>query len=230
MANFRNLLPHRCILCHQQTQHYRHHLCQTCRDDLPFPLYLCLGCAKSIEHDSLLCGECLAAPPRYLLLTASDYLTPIKELISSLKYRKNRLAAFELALHLSHRVRYCIKQQHIDKPQLLIPVPLHPTRQRRRGFNQALLIAQHLGDLLDIPVDNCCQRIIATPAQAQLSAKQRSHNLDGAFRLRQPITADTIALIDDVYTTGATMAELSDTINPQQHIEIQHWCIARTLT
>lgn len=229
IAKFRDAMPHRCLLCHQQTLYYHHHLCQTCRHDLPFPTYLCLGCANVLEADAELCGQCQAAPPKHLLITACDYLSPVKELISSLKYRRNKLAAFELARHLSIRAQYCVKQDYIAKPQLLIPVPLHPIRQRSRGFNQAQLIAEHLGEILDIRVANCCERIIATPAQAQLSAKQRSNNMAGAFKLIRPITAPVIAIIDDVYTTGATMTELAATINSDQGLDIQYWCITRTL-
>jgi len=229
LHRLRQQLPHRCLLCFQQTQDYRQQLCQNCRSDLPYPSYLCIGCAATLVTDIALCGSCLHTPPRYPLITASDYLSPIKELISSLKYRRNTLAAFELAHHLSRRIEHNIEQGHITKPALLIPVPLHRMRLLSRGFNQAELIARSLGQLLDIPVATPCQRHIATSAQAQLNAKQRRHNLDGAFKITTAISATSIALVDDVYTTGATMNELAATINQQQSIDIQYWCIARTL-
>ena len=108
-------------------------------------------------------------------------------------------------------------------------MPLHRWRLLSRGFNQAELIANHLGQLLNIAVATPCQRVIATPAQAQLNAKQRRHNLDGAFSFPATLAVDNIALVDDVYTTGATMNELANTITKQQPIDIQYWCIARTL-
>ncbi|NRA72076.1 MAG: ComF family protein [Gammaproteobacteria bacterium] len=229
LAHIRMLLPHRCLLCHQQTEHYQQQLCNTCRDDLPFPEFLCLGCANEIHQHMMFCGQCQIAPPPHLLITACHYLSPIKELISSLKYRKNQIAARELARHLALRVTDCVERQQIELPQLLIPVPLHFTRQLSRGFNQAQLIADHLGELLGIPVGNYCRRIKPTPAQAQLNAQQRSHNLDGVFQLSQSFEQSSVALIDDVFTTGSTMLELTRTINQQHNVDIQYWCISRTL-
>ena len=229
LAKLRQQLPHRCLLCFQQTQAYHQHLCNCCRTDLPYPPFLCLGCASTLASDSALCGTCLHQPPLHPLLTASDYLSPLKELISALKYRGNSQAAFELARHLSRRVEHSISQGYINKPELLIPVPLHRWRLLSRGFNQAELIANHLGQLLNIAVATPCQRVIATPAQAQLNAKQRRHNLDGAFSFPATLAVDNIALVDDVYTTGATMNELANTITKHQPIDIQYWCIASTL-
>jgi ComF family protein len=229
LKRLRDKLPHRCLLCFQQTRHFDDHLCDCCRADLPYPQYICLGCAKPLTIESVLCGRCHIEPPQHLLITASNYLSPIKELISSLKYRGNKLAAFELARHLSVRVQRAITQGDIEQPQLLVPVPLHRRRLISRGFNQAELIATHLGQILNIPVADSCQRRIATSAQAQLNAQQRRHNLDGAFKLVSPITVSRIAIIDDVYTTGATINELSKEIKQQYQIDIQYWCIARTL-
>lgn len=228
-GHIRNSLPHRCILCHQQTSSFKHYLCATCRIDLPYPKFLCLGCATELPNETKFCGHCLTTLNSHSLITACDYQTPIKELISSLKYKKNYSAAAELALHLSHRVCQYIDLGYIEQPQLLIPVPLHRYRQIKRGFNQAELIALHLGRLLGIPVANSCTRVLATPAQSHLNSQQRRHNLDRAFKLTSPIDANNIALIDDVYTTGATMRELSRTIEHSQKITIQYWCIARTL-
>ncbi|NRA60010.1 MAG: ComF family protein [Psychrobium sp.] len=225
----RNTLPHCCLLCNRNTANYRDHLCLVCRQDLPYPDQLCLGCGAPIPSAVSFCGKCQQSPPTNILVTASSYHSPSKELISSLKYHGNYLAARELSRHLARRVQQLLQQQLIDKPQFLVPVPLHWRRQHARGFNQAALLAQGLSEFLDIPLLHCCKRIKATTAQAQLSAKQRQHNLDNVFELSCPIKGDCIALIDDVFTTGATMQELSKTILAQQSVEIQYWTIARTL-
>ena len=75
-------------------------------------------------------------------------------------------------------------------PEIIIPVPLHRTRLRERGFNQALEIARPIARSLDIPVDyKSCERVRKTPAQSLLPAAERRKNIKGAFRVTRPITA-----------------------------------------
>ncbi|OIQ48612.1 MAG: hypothetical protein BM565_00365 [Gammaproteobacteria bacterium MedPE] len=162
-------------------------------------------------------------------MTGGYYQTPIKQLLSDFKYRQQMSLARELAHFLARRIYKLIDQEIIAMPQAIQPVPLHWRRQAKRGFNQAQLIANELSQYLNIPVIENIKRLRSTQSQAELDAKQRQHNLDNAFQLRKPITYNSIALVDDVYTTGATMHEISETILQQQTIEIQHWAVARTI-
>lgn len=224
----RNALPHNCVLCDNQTSHYTNHLCDVCRDDLPLPQYLCLGCASQLINNQALCGQCQKNPPLYKLVTCANYITPLKQLISSLKYKENQLVAHELALHLAKRVTQLIGDNHLEKPHYLVPVPLHKKRLQQRGYNQALLIARALGKYLDIPVFDCAARVLNTTTQTELSATQRRANLRGAFKLEKEIPNCTVAIIDDVYTTGTTMHELAHTLEQNKQLKIQCWSIART--
>lgn len=229
LREFRNALPHGCYLCHEETANYRNRLCETCRSDLPFPDQLCIGCSKRLNATVSWCGQCQQSMPEFTLVTASYYQTPVKQLLSDFKYKNQIQLAHELAHFLARRIYKLISQGIIEMPQAIQPVPLHWLRQNKRGFNQALLIANELSLYLHIPVIDHLKRQRSTRSQAQLDAKERQHNLDNAFVLKRKIPYDSIALVDDVYTTGATMREISATILTQQDIEIQHWAIARTL-
>lgn len=92
----------------------------------------------------------------------------------------------------------------------LVPVPLHPRRERKRGFNQSELLARALAKELALPAKNALQRTRATPPQVGLDAKARGHNVLGAFALHpraRGVQDQRILLVDDVYTTGSTLRE-----------------------
>lgn len=223
-------MPHCCLLCNLQTNHYKNQICDVCRDDLPFPQHQCIGCSLPLLTMTKWCGACQKLQPSFSLVTACYYQPPIKQLLSALKYRHQLIVCHELARHLAHRIFKLLDQQMIEKPQALLPVPLHWQRRYTRGFNQAELIAIELSRYLDIPIIYPITRIKKTSPQASLNAHQRSHNLDNAFQIRKDIKMTSIAIVDDVYTTGATMRGMTDEILRQHpHIKIQHWAIARTI-
>lgn len=115
-----------------------------------------------------------------------------------------------LARVCAERIRPQLVGEEIDA---LVPVPLHPARLRERGFNQALEIAVSLSDLLDTPVVESVQRVVATRPQVGLGRKQREANVADAFRIDATIApGTTIALIDDVTTSGATLASAARTL------------------
>jgi ComF family protein len=95
-------------------------------------------------------------------------------------------------------------------PALLVPVPLHPRRERERGFNQASLLARRVGRAWRVPVrDDVLVRAVATPSQTELDAAARRANVREAFRLRRAdlIAGRHVLLVDDILTTGATLSE-----------------------
>lgn len=98
-------------------------------------------------------------------------------------------------------------EQHLSSLDVLIPVPLHPARQRQRGFNQASEIARGLGSVLGVPIDErTLRRVRSTRQQARLDAATRLDNVMGAFVAGRPLRAQRVGLVDDVMTTGATMS------------------------
>lgn len=119
----------------------------------------------------------------------------------------------------------------VDMPELIIPVPLHHSKLRERGFNQALEIARPLARQLQIPIDiHSTRRRLATRSQSLLPAGQRVQNVRNAFTVIRPIAARHIAIVDDVMTTGATVAELSRQCRLAGASRISVWVVARANT
>ena len=113
-------------------------------------------------------------------------------------------------------------------PEAILPVPLHSTRLRERGFNQALELARPMAQALALPLlIHHSQRTRATVAQTSLSAKQRRKNIRGAFQVTQPLPARHIAIVDDVMTTGQTINELAKTLRKAGATHIDVWVCAR---
>jgi ComF family protein len=173
--------------------------------DLIFPPR-CAGCGR---YGAAWCPACAAAvrpsPASRLagipLLAAGRLEGPLQEAIHSYKYRpRPRLAAV-----LAQPLRGAVLAADVS-PTALTFVPLHPGRQRERGFNQAEALAAELARALGIPLVGGLTRVRATPAQVGLSQAERRANLAGAFQwtASQP-PGDRLGLVDDVCTTGATL-------------------------
>jgi ComF family protein len=114
-------------------------------------------------------------------------------------------------------------------PDLIIPVPLHRTQLRMRGFNQSLELADVISVRLGIPVNQqICSRVKKTSAQKNLSARERMSNLDGAFAVTGPVVGKRIAIVDDVMTTGSTVESLSRLLYQSGAVDVQVWVLART--
>ncbi len=119
---------------------------------------------------------------------------------------------------------------NIDSPDALIAVPMHVSRLRTRGYNHSALIAQNLSKTLNIPtLDNALTKLRKTTPQARLSLKQRRKNLKGSFELKKIINAKSVAIIDDVVTTGSTAEEIAKILKKNGVDYVQVWGIAHTL-
>ena len=115
-------------------------------------------------------------------------------------------------------------------PTSLIPMPLHDSRLKERGFNQALEIARPISRALNIPLDTRgVMRVKPTAAQHSLNALARKQNMQQAFVATKDYTHACIAIIDDVVTTQATVSALSRTLRAAGATRIEIWCIARAM-
>jgi ComF family protein len=146
-------------------------------------------------------------------------------LITQLKFSNKLIYAKILAeLFINH-----LSYLNEPLPQCIIPVPLHRSRLRERGFNQALELAKPIAKRLAIPLDfKSCTRVIATKAQSQILASERKKNIKNAFVIKQNFQYQHVAIVDDVMTTGSTVAELSKTLRKHGVKQIDIWCMART--
>jgi ComF family protein len=126
--------------------------------------------------------------------------------IHGLKFQSRRNLASLLGPLLAATFLDSWERSEVD---LVLPIPLHPRRQRERGFNQAALLARSMTRLLALPYDEkCLERTRATAPQAALTNRERLRNMAGAFECRRPaeVRKRRVLLIDDVMTTGATVA------------------------
>lgn len=195
----------------------------------------CPLCQATRPFDQLLCSDCLDAlpvPPEFRLapdftvLYAFYYDKPIRELILKIKFTHSLADVKLLGQLMTERLVTCIQ----DKPEVIIPVPLHPQRLRSRGFNQALELAKPLANALDCPISTAfIKRTKATQAQSSLRATERLANVQQAFTLIQPIPYRHVALFDDVITTGATLGTLKHLLQAQGVERVDFYACARPL-
>lgn len=202
-------------------------LCMPCRNDLPVNRWYCSQCALPLPFSAgdTVCGECMMSPPPFSRsLIPFRYQFPVDGMISRYKYNRQHRFARPLIAGLSQH----LKQADPALPDALIPVPAHPQRRRKRGFNQAQDIAEHIGRALGIPVAaGIVKRKHTTRSQRELNREQRLTNLQGVFEVRAQVP-ERIAIIDDVVTTGATVRALSSSLVNAGARDIQIWALART--
>jgi ComF family protein len=177
-----------------------------------------------LEIDAPLCGRCLSNPPAFDATVAPfTHQGAVRHLITGLKFNAQYKNARLLGLLLAESL-----QANPQRPDCIMPVPLHKARYRERGFNQSIEIARTVSKTLQIPVDvNVCVRHRNTPHQTTLTAKQRRTNIKNAFTVTKPITAQHIAIVDDVMTTGATVHELAMVLKKAGVARVDVWVCAR---
>lgn len=219
-----------CLLCDEQVDTPLP-LCAGCEAELPWLGAHCQVCALPLAVDGLTCGSCLKRPPPFGRVEAPwRYGFPIDALINRFKHQARwpigRLLGDLLARHLAHAFN-----EGLPRPDLLLPVPLSPKRQRQRGFNQAQMLAEVLSRALQVAQrSDWLMRIGDPPAQQKLDAAARRRNLRGAFTL-SPIARPSglhLALIDDVLTTGATAQQLARLLMRAGAVRVDVYCLART--
>lgn len=217
------ILPHHCALCGASTLNRL--LCTGCNADLShYRVPACPVCALPTPNGQV-CGDCLQHPPAFeRTLAAFSYHFPIDRLLHAFKYSGNLALTEILAKPLAQ-----LAADH-PKPDLLLPMPLHPGRLQERGFNQSLEIAKPISRWLDIPLTaDACRRTRDTPSQAGLKWKERRRNVRGAFACDLDLSGKRIAVLDDVMTTGATLNEISRILKERGAAEVSAWVVARTL-
>lgn len=202
-----------------------------------FPPKCCLCGFPGISLDLDLCHFCLADLP-WLSETSPDALValgfapPVDDMIRELKYRGVIANARVLGVLLAQAV----DERGMRLPRLLVPVPLHESRFRERGFNQSAALARYAGRILGIPFSNrLVRRVRDTPSQTSLSMEERRHNVRGAFAVvgararRRLLAAGHVAVIDDVMTTGSTLKELQTSLLACGVARVDMWSVARVV-
>jgi len=205
------LLPLRCVKCGLILEH-GHGLCASCWVSIPFitkPFCECCGLPFEFEiEEGALCGVCSHTPPPYKTARSVFVYTPqSKDLILRFKHTDNIHCAPLFGEWMARLVN------HIENP-LCIPVPLHWTRLFMRTYNQAGLLAQNIAKYNAWTyAPSLLSRKRRTPSQGLLSKKERIKNIERAFivpmRQKRKLLDRTVILVDDVFTTGATLTACS---------------------
>lgn len=219
-----------CLLCGESAPHSQP-LCMPCKRELPWLGAHCQRCALPLPMAGLTCGRCLKHPPAFhRVICPWRYAFAVDTLIIRFKHQSKwplgHLLAGVFAEFLQDRF-----QLDLNRPDLLLPVPLSTRRFRQRGFNQAAMLAQWLGTALKIPCnDRLLIRAHDTQAQQSLKAKARRKNLLKAFSLAPGATISGLhlALVDDVLTTGGTAQSLALLLLKAGARQVDVYCLART--
>lgn len=206
-----------CAECISGITFIRSPLCIIC--GTPFPNMF------GINH---LCEECLSSkPPFTVARSLARYEKTLFDAIHRFKYNEKIEIGEILGKMMTH---YDYDSLNITDYSLLMPVPLHILRLKKRGFNQALILAKHLARKFSLPVDfTTLIRYVDTKPQVNLGKAERRKNIKGAFKVSQgeTIRGKKILLVDDVYTTGSTVKECSRVLIEQGAKEVSVLTLAR---
>ena len=198
--------PPQCLVCGAYADRVDRLLCFGCfqkilHRDMPF----CLSCRHIIESGGN-CGNC-DSDSSMPVVALGDYADPLREIIHQYKYHGYRKLGRFLAGWLADDLMKISGMPEID---CLVPVPLYGYRLKSRGFNQAAVLADILGNRLDLPVDiDSLHQVRRTKDQVRLNQDDRERNIKGAFAVYGGNLKDKrVAIVDDVITTGATLREI----------------------
>jgi ComF family protein len=201
------LFPPRCCLCGFQGASADLDLCSFCHADLPWSAH---------------------RPPGFLVPLRFEY--PVDEMIRKLKYH----GAIEHARVFGVLLAAAARAREAALPRLLVPVPLHAARLTERGFNQAFALARYAGRMLEVPFAGALvRRVRDSPSQTALGIGARRANVRGVFAVAGPraqarlVAAAHVAIVDDVVTTGSTVAELRAVLLGAGVRTVEVWAVAR---
>lgn len=197
-------------------------VCEACEASWPvLPQPVCRVCAVP---GGTLCRRCRLEPPGFSgAIAACAYLGPARGALQALKYRHRR----ELAPYLARKLAAAPGWPEGD--WLLVPVPLHPRRERERGYNQAALLARAIAREKGLGTADVLRRLTPTDPQYGLTRELRSANLEGAFACPVSLVGRRVLLVDDVLTTGATAHHAATALLEAGAEEVRVAVIARTM-
>lgn len=226
------LFPSFCLRCNSLLSEEEALFCRSCLKLLPLIRAYCGRCGNPLSESLLehfgreeftFCGDCLSlAPPFDRVFLAFKYESPIRELIIKAKFNEDYVLAYQLGRLL--RMVVPIDMRSYD---LILPLPLHPKRERERGYNQSLLILWGFSGLRF--QREYLHRVRNTRPQSELSLSERRSNIKNAFVAEESVRGKKILLIDDVMTTGETLREASRALKVAGAEEVHVLAVARAL-
>lgn len=249
LSNGVNLLyPAACPVCKgkgSSLNQSHFYLCNSCWDKIEFLKYpLCPRCGKPFpskislsRSPGHLCSECRETKTYFdKAIALGPYEGTLAEAIHLFKYKGKKGLGRPLGKIMADYLNSNNSIFHAETVEVssltILPVPLHPRRLREREFNQSLLLAKEIGRTLGIPfIPDNLRRIRWTKPQIELKGEERLTNVKGAFGLKEPgeIEGKSFLLIDDVYTTGATVRECSKVLKKAGAEKVYVFTLARVI-
>ena len=200
-------------------------MCDACYEILPWNDYVCGMCSLALSYGHGLCAKCRLHRPKFKILAPFAYDKIVAHIIKMIKYYE---VVEVQALLAEALINYILVNGYMSKVDIIIPVPLFASRQRKRGFNQSIELAKAINKLLQINIDYFgCARIKNTPSQTRCDSLERRRNLRRAFVANADFSGKRVVVLDDVVTTGATVGELAEVIYSKGALSVEVWAIAR---
>lgn len=219
------IYPNPCLICNTELPESQHHFCFSCMEDLHFTDY-----EKYEEHtsaDQLFWGRVQIDQVFSYLFFEKGSST--QKILHAIKYKEGK----ELGVFMGRMMGECIKNTEKYKDiDALVPIPLHSKKGFKRGYNQSLLIAQGLSEVLDLPIIEGVKRKKHHASQTQKNKFDRWDNVASIFKADKKVfdNYNHIAIVDDVLTTGSTLESAARTIKhvlPNQNISLLTIAIAK---
>jgi ComF family protein len=223
------LVPTQCAVCHGWA---RERICGACTARFMPAVPRCVRCALQVPLGTTTCGACITDPPAQdAAFAAMDYGHPCDQLIARFKFSD----ALDLAPAFARRMHLAWQSAGAVAADLVIPVPLSDLRLRERGYNQSWELARRLAPFTGCKADAALLlRIKDTPHQLAFPVDKRASNVKGAFAIEPrrigELRGKTVAVVDDVMTTGATMGEIARVLKQAGAARVLAWVLARTPT
>lgn len=207
------LYPGRCVVCDEITGNIGEGVCKKCRSKIvyirePF----CMKCGKQLSNDEQeYCGDCGKKQHLYIQGTALYDYGSMADSLFRFKYAGRMEYAKFYGRELYREKAFWLS---MIRPDALIPVPIHHSRKRSRGYNQAELIARELSKCSGIPLNTrLIRRKGRTSPLKNLNQLEREKNLKRAFKIyKNDVKLSTIVIIDDIYTTGSTIDAMTKSL------------------
>lgn len=201
------LFPRRCPVCGEITSPAGSLICPSCFQKLSFVKPpVCKKCGKEIVDETMeYCGDCMGHRHAFEFGVALlNYDETARTVMAQIKYKNKREYLDFFGAAMAKRYGRTVERMAVEA---IVPVPVHPSRRRARGFNQAEVLAEVFGKKLGIPVKpEMLIREKRTRPQKELTAAERLKNLSGAFSAGEGIHGiRRVLLVDDIYTTGSTI-------------------------
>ena len=219
--------PRRCPVCQEAVEQQGSRICGICRTKLSYVRQpFCQKCGKPLLlEEQEYCRDFRSKRHRFERGRAPlVYDRIMKSSIAAFKYGGRREYA---AFYAEEILRRCAKDMSGWQGEVFVPIPLHPSRRRKRGFNQAELLARELSRRCGIPTDaGLLTRVKKTKAQKELNDQERLTNLKDAFSVRKgSVPYQNIILVDDIYTTGSTVDAAADALKEKGARKVYFVCI-----